>query len=243
MGLWVVHTHRPRAAYKMGAVFGRRQRRTHRAATGAVGFGRTCSDQGQAKIVRGNQPFGRRQGVGAHHLGEAQRACGVAGCERRCSLIDFRDARGPQPGVCGASRDYLACQGVPTTIPEMKKHYLVGFDESMGQRHKEVQRLERCFMPEKIVHRSSSFVGQMQATLAGIGLGAHDCVLADAEPTLQRIMPESFEYRMEIWLVTHADMRRSARIRAVYDFLAAELVAEQAKLTGKPAKAGKSKAA
>ena len=141
------------------------------------------------------------------------------------------------------SRDYLAQHGTPTTVLHLKNHYLVGFDESMSQRNKAVERLERCFTPEKIVHRSSSFIGQLSATQAGIGLGVHDCFLADANPNLQRIMPDQFDHRMEIWLVTHADMRRSARIRAVYDFLVAELVAEQAKLTGKPGKAGKSKAA
>jgi len=50
-------------------------------------------------------------------------------------------------------------------------------------------------------------------------------------------MPETFDHRMEIWLVTHADMRRSARIRAVYDFLAAALAADHGRLTGKVTKA------
>ncbi len=132
-----------------------------------------------------------------------------------------------------ASKDYLARHGVPTEVAHLRSHFLVGFDEGMVQRNKDVQRLERCFTPEKIVHRSSSFVGQASATLAGIGIGIHDCVLADAEPKLQRIMPETFDHRMEIWLVTHADMRRSARIRAVYDFLAEILAADHGRLMGK----------
>jgi DNA-binding transcriptional LysR family regulator len=135
-------------------------------------------------------------------------------------------------GLYGA-RDYLARHGVPTTLAQLRNHFLVGFDENMSQRSQPVQRLERCFAPEKIVHRSSSLIGQLSATRAGIGLGAHDCLLADADPDLQRIMPESFEHRMEIWLVTHADMRRSARIRAVYDFLAEALAADHGRLTGK----------
>ena len=142
-----------------------------------------------------------------------------------------------------ASRDYLARHGTPTTVLHLKNHFLVGFDEGMSQRNKAVERLERCFTPEKIVHRSSSFIGQFSATQEGIGLGVHDCFLADADPNMQRIMPEQFDHRMEIWLVTHADMRRSARIRAVYDFLVAAITAEQGKLTGKTPKVGKSKAA
>ena len=131
------------------------------------------------------------------------------------------------------SRDYLARHGEPTQLVHLKNHFLVGFDENMGTRNKPVQRLERCFGPENIVHRSSSFIGQLSATLAGIGVGAHDCVIADAEPTLQRVMPETFDHRIEIWLVTHADMRRSGRIRAVYDFLAAAIAADHGRLTGK----------
>jgi len=145
------------------------------------------------------------------------------------------------------SRDYLARHGTPTTVLQLKNHFLVGFDEGMSQRNKALQRLERCFVSERIVHRSSSFVGQFHATQQGIGLGVHDCFMADVDPNLQRIMPEQFDHRMEMWLVTHADMRRSARIRAVYDFLVAALVADQALMIGKPAhkpaKAPKTKAA
>jgi DNA-binding transcriptional LysR family regulator len=137
------------------------------------------------------------------------------------------------------SRAYIARHGEPTSVLSLKHHYLVGFDEGMSQRNKAVQRLERCFMPEKIVHRSSSFVGQLHATQEGIGLGVHDCFMADVDPNLVRIMPEQFDHRMEMWLVTHADMRRSARIRAVYDFLVAALTAEQPQLTGKSTKVAK----
>jgi DNA-binding transcriptional LysR family regulator len=136
-------------------------------------------------------------------------------------------------GLYGA-RGYLARHGTPTTPPQLKEHYHVGFDESMSH-NPAVQRLERCFSPERIIHRSSSFVGQLQATLSGIGLGIHDCVIADAEPALQRLMPEQFNHAMEIWLVTHSDMRSSARIRAVYDFLADALAKDRTALIGKAA--------
>jgi DNA-binding transcriptional LysR family regulator len=134
------------------------------------------------------------------------------------------------------TRQYLKSHGVPAAVADLQTHYLVGFDESM-QRNPAVQRLERCFKPEMIVHRSSSFIGQLNATLSGIGLGVHDCLLADGEPTLQRVLPEHFDHRVEIWLVTHADMRRSARIRTVYDFLAAAIAEDRGRLLGKAQKA------
>lgn len=45
------------------------------------------------------------------------------------------------------------------------------------------------------------------------------------------MLPET-EVRFEIWLVTHPGLRRSARIRAAYDFLAAELSAASPLLAG-----------
>jgi hypothetical protein len=42
-------------------------------------------------------------------------------------------------------------------------------------------------------------------------------------------------HRMEVWLVTHTDMRRSARIRAVYDFVAEALSNDRKVLQGKGA--------
>jgi DNA-binding transcriptional LysR family regulator len=75
----------------------------------------------------------------------------------------------------------------------------------------------------------------LSATRAGIGIGAHDCVLADAEPDLERLLHDHFKHEIEIWLVTHADMRRSARIRTVFDFLGEAIAADRHPLTGRPA--------
>ena len=133
-----------------------------------------------------------------------------------------------------ASHSYLDRYGRPAAPGDLKDHYHVGFDESMST-HPGVQRLERHFAPERIVHRSSSFVGQLSATLAGIGIGVHDCVLADAEPKLERLLPEDFKHEIEVWLVTHADLRRSARIRAVFDFLVNVIATERNQLAGRPA--------
>lgn len=131
------------------------------------------------------------------------------------------------------SRAYFERHGRPVKLDDLKEHNHVGFDESMST-HPGVQELERLFTPERIVYRSSSFVGQLQATLAGIGIGAHDCALTSAQPTLERVLPDQFHHNVEIWLVTHADLRRSARIRAVFDFLSDVIAADRHVFTGKP---------
>lgn len=133
------------------------------------------------------------------------------------------------------SGSYFERHGKPERISHLKEHYLVGFDETMAHNNPAVQRLETYFAHERIVHRSSSFIGQLNATRAGIGLGVHDCFLADREPALQRIFPREFNHRVETWLVTHSDMRRSARIRAVYDFIADAFAGDKKVLEGRAA--------
>jgi DNA-binding transcriptional LysR family regulator len=130
-----------------------------------------------------------------------------------------------------AAKSYLKKHGRPARTEDLKNHTLVGFDESLS-RNPAVQRFEAMFLPEKIVHRSSSFMGQLAGTRAGIGLGVHDCFLADTVPELERLMPRYFSHTLEAWLVTHPDVRRSARIRTVYDFIAAAFVEDRAALLG-----------
>jgi DNA-binding transcriptional LysR family regulator len=130
-----------------------------------------------------------------------------------------------------ASRDYLKKNGTPARAEDLKGHTLVGFEEGMG-RHPAVQQFESLFEREKIVHRSNSFLGQLAATRAGVGLGVHDCFLAVQYPELVRLMPRYFRHTLQAWLVTHPDVRRSGRIRAVYDFISAAFIEDRAVLMG-----------
>jgi len=133
-------------------------------------------------------------------------------------------------GLYGA-REYFERRGVPETLADLQGHDHVGFDEAMRVRP-DIQRLESFFRTERIIHRSSSFLGQLAATSAGIGLGIHDCLLAEEDPRLVRVLRRFIDYPMEIWLATHADMRRTPRIRAAFDFLADTFAAEAARMSG-----------
>ena len=69
------------------------------------------------------------------------------------------------------------------------------------------------------------------------------CAIADPDPGLVRIAPFPGDFRLDLWLLTHEDLRQTARIRAFVDFIA-EALAAQADLlegrrpgNGKPAEA------
>ncbi len=52
---------------------------------------------------------------------------------------------------------------------------------------------------------------------AGIGLGILTCFIADRDPTLVRLFPESVRLGSEAFAVVHADLRHAPRIKLVYD--------------------------
>lgn len=130
-----------------------------------------------------------------------------------------------------ASQSYLDKHGAPQRRENLKDHYHVGFDEEMG-RSPMIKKLEALFKQENIRHRSNSHMGIMEATRAGIGCGVFCCFIADLFPDLRRILVKEIDYAREIWLVTHAEINSSARIRTVFDFLGKTLEEDADKLKG-----------
>lgn len=57
----------------------------------------------------------------------------------------------------------------------------------------------------------------------GVAIGVMPAQIGDAEPGVQRILPDIEPFTYPIWLVVHRELRTNRRIRFVFDFLAAEL--------------------
>jgi molybdate transport repressor ModE-like protein len=70
-----------------------------------------------------------------------------------------------------------------------------------------------------IAYRSNSMLNQASAARAGLGLAVLPCFLAGGDPRLQRISGPLPELATELWLLTHPDLQRTARIRALLDLL------------------------
>jgi DNA-binding transcriptional LysR family regulator len=72
------------------------------------------------------------------------------------------------------------------------------------------------------------------AVCAGIGVALLPCYLGDEEVQLRRAaVAAGSDVRSALWLLTHSDLKRTARIRAVMDFLAIALGSERALLEGR----------
>jgi DNA-binding transcriptional LysR family regulator len=129
------------------------------------------------------------------------------------------------------SHSYLDEHGIPEKRADLKEHFHVGFDEAMA-RGPNIKKLEALFNQEHIRHRSNSLMEMMEATRAGLGCAALCCFIADTHPDLQRVLINEIDYAREIWLVTHAEINSSARIRALFDYLGKALEEDADRLKG-----------
>jgi DNA-binding transcriptional LysR family regulator len=86
------------------------------------------------------------------------------------------------------------------------------------------QQLEKTGIP--VALRASSMLMHLEAIRAGTGRGVLPCYVGDSHTLLERLTPPIPEIAAEYWIVVHRDLRRSASVRAVIDWMKA-LFAEQ----------------
>jgi len=84
----------------------------------------------------------------------------------------------------------------------------------------------------RIFYRSNSLVNQLMAVRAGIGIALLPCYLADADDRIRRITGVLAEPASELWIVTHKDLRNTARIRAFLTVIGDAIVAARRAFEG-----------
>jgi DNA-binding transcriptional LysR family regulator len=75
----------------------------------------------------------------------------------------------------------------------------------------------------RIVYKVNSLIGLAEAAAAGIGLALLPCFIGDDTHGLTRLCPPITEIEGELWLLTHPDLRNTARVRAFLDFCVIEI--------------------
>jgi len=71
----------------------------------------------------------------------------------------------------------------------------------------------------EIYHQLSDVMSQLAAIKAGMGIAILPCFLGDVELDLQRVPPAKAIPAWDIWLLTHKDLRGTARIKTFMSFM------------------------
>jgi DNA-binding transcriptional LysR family regulator len=131
-----------------------------------------------------------------------------------------------------AHRDLVRSLPPDCTPHDLKGRYIGDIDiertlEIAAASGHPLRRTDFCF-------RSSSSVTQFAAVEAGIGLAGLLAVFAAERPALCRLFPEVVALPVEVWVCAHDDLRRSPRIRRVFDHLVEALRQLLAEAAPKP---------
>ncbi|MEZ5872630.1 MAG: LysR family transcriptional regulator [Nitratireductor sp.] len=124
-----------------------------------------------------------------------------------------------------AHREYVARNGAELVTPsDLAGHVIIGYDRAEliidGLREAGLE-VDRHFFR----YRCDSQTTCMEALRAGVGIGFAPRYLGRTEPNLVELATDFPMPSLEMWLVTHGEVRSSARIRTVFDFMAARLSA------------------
>lgn len=114
--------------------------------------------------------------------------------------------------------DYLAAHGTPASVEDLTRHRLVGPDRSRGELAMVADRLPGLD-PAAFILRTDAHPVALGAARAGLGIAAIHRPLADADPCLRPVLPQLDLATLETWIVTHENLRKLARIDAVFDHL------------------------
>jgi len=93
--------------------------------------------------------------------------------------------------------------------------------------------IEKNFPKAKRVYRTSELGVMQQMIRQGLGMAQLPCALCDPDPDLYRIPVSYVEPAWGLWVLSHVDLRTTARVRIFKNFLVTELEKKKSLIEGK----------
>jgi DNA-binding transcriptional LysR family regulator len=113
-----------------------------------------------------------------------------------------------------ASQDYLSRNPSPGSRAGFAGHDAVLFEEGF-RGSPSYASLTSPLRDARAAVRANSMLSLVEAVAIGLGVGALTCYLGDADSRLRRVFPDLPAQREDLWLVVHADVQRTGRVRAL----------------------------
>jgi DNA-binding transcriptional LysR family regulator len=136
--------------------------------------------------------------------------------------IAFRATNEPPPNVLGTRIGHFATSiyGTPQLIEQhATEPGSVGALTWTGDGQTRPDWLQRHYpgMPVRCTYNSLSIAYDLAR--AGIGFAMLPCGMGDRAPELRRVRPDLLERGLDFWVLSHIDLRTTARLRIFRDFM------------------------
>jgi DNA-binding transcriptional LysR family regulator len=132
-----------------------------------------------------------------------------------------------------ASRSYVQHHGRPQSWEDLEHHAVVAFGGELADNHAG-RWLKESAPGARIAATGSSMLGVLGAVKSGAGLAPLPILLGGSENDLLPVLAPVPELSTKVYLVMHADLRSTPRVRAFCDFVVAEVKRFRPLLAGYP---------
>lgn len=92
--------------------------------------------------------------------------------------------------------------------------------------------LARSVPQARLSYRLNTILGLSQAVEAKVGIGVVPCFIGDRVPGLKRLLKSPLVFNESLWVLTHPDLKNSARVRAFIEYMGKELMKHKALIEG-----------
>jgi len=117
-----------------------------------------------------------------------------------------------------ASQAYVARHGLPKDETDLKGHLFVGSDNPEARAP--FQRwLRKHVSYDQVVFRTTETHSMLGAIREGAGIGFVARHRGEADPSLTEVLPPVEEWSPQLWVVTHVDLHRTAKVQAFVSHL------------------------
>jgi DNA-binding transcriptional LysR family regulator len=123
-----------------------------------------------------------------------------------------------------AHQRYIRRKGMPHSLMDMAEHTLIGADTDLTG-IKLAQQVGLQIKRTDFHFRSDSDLAQLAGLRAGLGIGGCQIGIAQRDPELTPIQPDILTFSLDMWLITHGDLRRDPNVMALFRHLATHLAA------------------
>ena len=126
-----------------------------------------------------------------------------------------------------ASPAYLAESPPISELEDLSQHKFVSLDTKLAR-----VSYDLAFSPDDVMLGQPSYLtnspsAQLAAVKAGFGIGVLSHRWAMMADGLQRILPHYNSAEIDLWLVTHEELRYSARMKVMFDYIAERVIADK----------------
>jgi DNA-binding transcriptional LysR family regulator len=161
----------------------------------------------------------------------------VLDLNRREADVALRASNAPDPTLFGRrlGRMEFALYGARSLVEQrdgVGGLPWIGWHERLGAEKTEA-RMRTVAPDAQVVARFTDILPFQAALEAGLGIGFITCLYGDSRNELIRLREPEKDFGLDLWLLTHPDLRHTARVRAFMDFFARAFEPYRARFEGR----------